>query len=208
MAALPTGTVTLLFTDVSASAQMAVALGERYGRLLTESRRLLRETFGRHGGLEVESYSDSGLFVFTRARAAVEAAAEAQRALYDHDWPDGDPVRVAIALHTGEPHLEEGSYVGVDAVRAALICAEAGAGEVLVSDTTRQLVEADLPAGLRCATSASDASARPSDPSASTGSRSRACLPGASPGRCARSRAERSRSSSPTSRARRLCSGG
>ena len=65
-----------------------------------------------------------------------------------HSWPEGLPVRVRIGLHTGEPTLTASGYVGLDVHRAARICAAGYGGQTLLSQTTRALVEYDLPAGV------------------------------------------------------------
>jgi class 3 adenylate cyclase len=144
---LPTGTVTLLFTDIADSTLLMLALGERYPALLEECRRILREAARDRGGDEVETVADNCLFVFRRARAAVEAAVDAQRSLQQHDWPEAARVSVAIGLHTGEPVVSDKGYVGTDVYRVTLVCAEAGPGQVLASESTRQLVQDALPEG-------------------------------------------------------------
>ena len=84
--AMPTGTVTMLFTDIEGSTRLLKQLGERYGELLADHRRLLREAFAAHGGREMDTQGDAFFFAFARARECrVEAAVEAQRALAAHD---------------------------------------------------------------------------------------------------------------------------
>jgi hypothetical protein len=90
---------------------------------------------------------DSFRFAFPFARNAVAAAADAQRALGAHSWPD-EPVRVRIGLHSGEPIQSGGLYAGLDVHRAARIMSASHGGQVLVSQTTRDLVCDQLPAGL------------------------------------------------------------
>ncbi len=83
---LPSGTVTFLFTDIEGSTLLERELRERYGEVLAEHRRLLREEFERYGGREVDTQGDSFFVVFPRARDAVAAAVAAQRALVDYTW--------------------------------------------------------------------------------------------------------------------------
>ena len=141
MAELPHGTVTLLFTDVEGSTRLARLLGVRYDESLAAHRSLLREAFGAHGGVEVDTQGDAFFFAFERARDAVEAAAAGQRALAAHDWPQDEPIRVRMGVHTGEPELSPGGYyVGVDLTRGARVCAAAHGGQVVLSQATRDLV--------------------------------------------------------------------
>ena len=87
MAELPTGTVTLVFTDIEGSTRLLETLGESYGEVLSEHRSLLRQAFSSRGGIEVDTQGDAFFYAFPRATDAVVATAEAQRALTDHPWP-------------------------------------------------------------------------------------------------------------------------
>src|SRR6266536_5914900 len=104
MRELPTGTVTLLFTDIEGSTRLLQQLGERYASVLSECRDLLRTTFSEHHGHEVDTQGDAFFVAFARASDAVAAAVDGQRALFTHAWPEGKAVRVRMGLHTGEPH--------------------------------------------------------------------------------------------------------
>ena len=81
MPELPTGTVTFLFTDIEGSTKLLHELGDRYTDLLAEHRRLIREAFARHGGVEVDTQGDAFFYAFASAKSAVAAAREAQQAL-------------------------------------------------------------------------------------------------------------------------------
>jgi len=141
VSAQPTGTVTLLFTDIEGSTQLLARLGAtRYAELLAQHRSVVREAIAAHRGYEVDSAGDSFFVAFGRADDAVAAAADAQRALRAAAWPEGVDVRVRMGIHTGEPLLQDGSYVGVDVHRAARIMAAAHGGQVLVSGATRMLL--------------------------------------------------------------------
>ena len=141
MPELPQGTVTLLFTDVEGSTRLARLLGVRYDDALAAHRQLLRAAFTAHGGVEVDTQGDAFFFAFERARDALEGAAAGQLALAAHDWPEGEPVRVRMGVHTGEPELSAGGYyVGVDLTRGARVCAAAHGGQVVLSQATRDLV--------------------------------------------------------------------
>jgi class 3 adenylate cyclase len=149
MSQLPGGTVTFVFTDIEGSTRLLQELGdETYGRVAGDHRRLVRETFGAHGGTEIDTQGDAFFFSFPRARDAVAASVDAQRALRDHEWPDGREVAVRIGIHTGEPHVGEEGYLGLDVVRAARISAAGHGGQILISETTRALLGNQLPEGV------------------------------------------------------------
>ncbi len=136
MAALPSGTVTFLFSDIEGSTRLLHDLGATgYAAALTEHRRTLREAFGRHGGVEVDTQGDAFFVAFPTAPGALAAAAEAQEALAS------GPVAVRMGLHTGTPLLADEGYVGVDVHRAARIAAAAHGGQIVVSAATRSLVD-------------------------------------------------------------------
>jgi predicted ATPase/class 3 adenylate cyclase len=145
----PKGTVTFLFTDIEGSTRLLQHLGEeRYAQVLAEHHRLLRAIFQQAGGHEIDNPGDAFSVVFTTARDAVAAAIAAQRALAHHPWPEGVEVRVRMGLHTGEPTFTGTGYVGLDLHRAARISAAGHGGQVLLSQTTRHLVEQDRPQGV------------------------------------------------------------
>ena len=148
MQALPTGTVTFVFTDIEGSTVLLKELGSGYGDVLGTHRRIVRETFGAVNGIEIDTQGDAFFFAFPRARDAVAAAVEAQRAHAAHEWPEGAVVRVRMGLHTGEPSVVEGGYLGLDVVRAARICTAARGGNVLLSESTRALLGSTLPDGV------------------------------------------------------------
>ena len=148
MTSLPSGTVTFVFSDVEGSTALLKRLGERYADLIGEHRRIVRETFGAHGGVEIDMQGDAFFFAFARARDAVSAAVEVQRAHAAHKWPGGEQVRVRMGLHTGEPAMGEEGYLGLDVVRAARLCSEGHGGHVLLSDATRALLGSALPEGV------------------------------------------------------------
>ncbi len=145
---LPSGTVTLLFTDIEGSTRLLEQLGrDAYVRTLAEHRRLLREVFTAHEGVEVEMQGDSFHFAFPSARAAVVAAVSVQQALHEHEW-ESEPVRVRIGLHTGEPVQADGLYAGLDVHRAARVMDAAHGGQVLLTARTAELIAGELPDGI------------------------------------------------------------
>jgi predicted ATPase len=135
---LPTGVVTLLFTDVEGSTRLLHELGDGYAEALHDHRRRLRAAFAEHEGVEVDTQGDAFFVAFARASDAVAAAVDGQRALAD------GPIRVRMGLHTGEPRLTEEGYVGVDVHKGARIAAVGHGGQVLLSETTRAIVDANV----------------------------------------------------------------
>jgi class 3 adenylate cyclase len=148
LSALPSGTVTFLFSDIEGSTRLLEQLGDRYAELLGEHRRILRERLEEANGQEIDTQGDAFFFSFTRAKDAVSGAVAAQRALAAHDWPDGLEVKTRMGLHTGEPSVGEEGYVGLDVVRAARICSAGHGGQILLSETTRALVGNNVPDGV------------------------------------------------------------
>ena len=142
---LPMGTFTFLFTDIEGSTHLLQHLGERYPSLLEEYRSLVRLAFQKDSGHEVDTQGDGFFVAFARASEAIGAAVEMQRSLASHAWPEGEPVRVRMGLHTGEPELTSEGYVGLDVHRAARIMSAGHGGQILLSQSTRELLEQELP---------------------------------------------------------------
>src|SRR5437588_7843120 len=132
---LPSGTVTFLFTDVEGSTRLLQELGDAYADALAQHRRVLRDAFERHGGIEVDTQGDAFFVAFARASDALAAAREAKEML-------AGPIRVRIGVHTGEPLVTDEGYVGIDVHRAARIAAVGYGGQILISQSTCELVGA------------------------------------------------------------------
>ncbi|MFL5626974.1 MAG: tetratricopeptide repeat protein, partial [Ktedonobacteraceae bacterium] len=145
---LPTGTITLLFTDIEESTQLLQQLGSHYAAVLAECRQLLRAAFQEYHGHEVDTQGDAFFVTFARATDAVLAAIAAQRALASYPWPEGVDVRVRIGLHTGQPELSSEGYIGMDVHYAARLMSAGHGGQILLSQSTRGLVEHELPEGV------------------------------------------------------------
>ena len=135
MRQLPTGTVTFLFSDIEGSTNLLHELGDAYADALAEHRGVMRAAFTEHGGVEVDTQGDAFFAAFARASDAVAAAAEIQSRLAP------GPIRVRIGVHTGEPQITDEGYVGLDVHRGARVCAAGHGGQVLLSQTTRDLVD-------------------------------------------------------------------
>ena len=133
---LPEGSVTFLFTDVEGSTQLLRRLGgNAYAEVLAEHRRVLRDAFGRHGGVEVDTQGDAFFFVFSSPDGALEAARDGDRGL------GSGPIRVRVGIHTGTAVRTAEGYVGDDVHRAARIAAAGSGGQVLLSRSTAEQVD-------------------------------------------------------------------
>jgi class 3 adenylate cyclase len=147
-AAQPSGTITFLFTDIEGSTRLLEKMGDQYAVALSEHHEILRAAVRKWNGREVDTQATRSLLPFTRAIDAVQCAAEAQRAFAAHTWPQSENLRVRMGLHTGEPLVTSTGYVGMDVHRAARIGDAGHGGQILLSQTTRDLVIQDLPQGM------------------------------------------------------------
>src|SRR5262245_1129018 len=138
MRELPTGTVTFLFSDIEGSTSLLRELGDAYAQALAEHRAVFRAAFEELDGVEVDTQGDAFLAAFARASDAVAAAAEIQSRLAH------GPIRVRMGVQTGEPQITEEGYVGLDVHRGARVCAAGHGGQVLLSQATRELVDAEV----------------------------------------------------------------
>jgi len=145
---LPSGTVTFLFTDIQGSTRLTEAMGDTWPRILARHFAILRAALAEQDGTEFGTEGDALFAVFGSAPKAVAAAVAAQRALHAEAWPSEASVKVRMGLHTGEGHLGGGTYVGLDVHRVARIASAGHGGQVLLSGTTRMLVEGNLPSGV------------------------------------------------------------
>jgi len=134
---LPSGTVTFLFTDVAGSTRLLHEHGDAYADLLAGHHATVRSALSTHSGVEVDTQGDAFFAAFARASDAVEAALDIRDGLHD------GPIRVRIGIHTGEPLITQEGYIGLDVHRAARIAAAAHGGQVVLSRSTRELLDAD-----------------------------------------------------------------
>ena len=144
----PSSTVTFLFTDIEGSTDLLDNLGDQYASMLETHHEIMRSLIRKWNGREADTQGDSFFVTFTRAMDAVQCVAEMQRTLQSHPWPDNKSPRVRMGLHTGEPLIGSTGYVGMDVHRAARIGDAAHGGQVLLSQTTRELVINELPKGV------------------------------------------------------------
>jgi predicted ATPase/class 3 adenylate cyclase len=146
-AAIPTGTVTLLFTDVEGSTRLWEAEPELMAQALRRHDEMLRWAIGP-AGFVFKTVGDAFCAAFATPQAALEAALAAQRALAGEQWPTGRPIRVRMGLHTGVCEERDNDYFGPVVNRAARLEAVAHGGQVLISGATAELLSESLPEGV------------------------------------------------------------
>src|SRR5947209_7142429 len=144
----PTGTITFRLTYIGGSVRLLQQVGEGYASLVETCQSILRAAFLEFHGHEIETYEEGFFMAFARTTDAVAAAVAAQLALFTHAWPEGVTVRVRMGLHTYEPSVRTEGYVGSDVDYATSIMSAGHGGQVLLSQTTRDLVEHALPEGV------------------------------------------------------------
>jgi predicted ATPase/class 3 adenylate cyclase len=148
--ALPAGTVTFLLTDIQGSTRLWETVPDAMETALERHNRLVAGAIEDHGGVVVTSRGEGDSFfaVFASAVAAVDAAGACQLALNREPWPTGAALRVRMGLHTGEAHVQDGDYADHAPInRCARVKAAAHGGQVLVTKTTRDLVEGRMEGG-------------------------------------------------------------
>jgi predicted ATPase/class 3 adenylate cyclase len=144
---LPEGTVTFLRSDIEGSMELVRSLKAGYDELNAEHAAIVRGAIERHGGDVVRTEGDAFFAAFVDALGAAHAAVAIQRQVQDHAWPADQPLRVRIGLHTGAAHRAGDDYGGFEVNRAARIAALGWGGQIVLSDTARALIAADLPPG-------------------------------------------------------------
>ncbi|HTU82940.1 MAG TPA: adenylate/guanylate cyclase domain-containing protein [Candidatus Acidoferrales bacterium] len=145
--ALPSGTVTFLFTDIEGSTERWERDRPAMQEAVRRHDRIMRNAIETHGGAVFKTVGDAFCAVFARAEDAAAAAIEAQRALFAADFSAVDGIRVRMALNTGTSDEREGDYYGPAVNRVARLLSLGHGGEVLASVTTADLVRETLPAG-------------------------------------------------------------
>jgi predicted ATPase/class 3 adenylate cyclase/DNA-binding CsgD family transcriptional regulator len=148
---LPSGVVTFLLTDIVGSTRLWENVPAEMDRALARHGAIVADAIAANGGrlLRARGEGDSTFSVFALASDAVAAAYAAQVDIEAEAWPPGARLSVRFAVHTGESVERDGDYLGPAVNRAARIRAVAHGGEVLVSESTAQLVADRLPTGVR-----------------------------------------------------------
>ena len=140
----PSDTVTFLFTDIEGSTRLWEKYPDAMQRALAEHDRLLRQVFSAHYGYVFKTMGDAFYVAFSSPSDALQAVLAAQRALQAHTW-DETPIKVRMALHTGEAESRDQDYYGPPLNRAARLLAAGHGGQILLSNTTYELLRDQLP---------------------------------------------------------------
>ncbi len=148
-AQIPSGTVTLLFTDIEGSTRMWEAEPDQMAAALRRHDEIMRQSIKQAGGYVFKTVGDSFCAAFAAAPSAVQAALAAQRTLGAEAWPTSWPVRVRMGLHTGACEERDGDYFGPVVNRSARLEAVAHGGQVLISGVTAQLLAGSLTDGVQ-----------------------------------------------------------
>jgi class 3 adenylate cyclase len=148
MSGLPSGTVTLLFTDVEGSTRLWEAERDAMAVALRRHDEILRDAIEQVGGYVFKTVGDSFCAAFSAARAGLDAALDAQRRLDAESWPTSRPIVVRMGLHAGVCEERDGDYFGPAVNRAARLLAVASGGQVLLSGVAAELLSDELPEGV------------------------------------------------------------
>lgn len=126
----------MVFTDIEGSTRLLHELGQdAYLQALARHREVVREAFARYEGYEVDYEGDAFFYAFPSASGALSAVQETIERLA------AGPIRLRVGVHTGEPGLDPPKYVGMDVHRAARIMSAGHGGQVVLSRTTRNLLD-------------------------------------------------------------------
>jgi predicted ATPase/class 3 adenylate cyclase len=147
MAALPTGTVTFLFTDIAGSTRLWQEHPDSMPQVLARHDELLRTAIEQNHGFVIKTIGDAFMAVFSTAHDGVNAALTAQRSLCAEPWPQETPVRVRMGLHSGVTEERDNDYYGHTVNRAARIQGVVHPQQIVLSQTVYELVQSHLHAG-------------------------------------------------------------
>lgn len=148
MMSAPSGTVTLLFTDVEGSTRLWDAERDAMAAALRRHDEILRAAIEQSGGYVFKTVGDAFCAAFSAARAGLDAALAAQRNLAAQSWPTSRPIVVRMGLHAGVCEERDGDYFGPAVNRAARMLTVARGGQVLVSGVAAELLSEEMPNGV------------------------------------------------------------
>ncbi len=143
-APLPSGTVTFLFTDIEGSTRLWEQHADAMPAALVRHEAILRQAIEARGGVVFKTVGDAICAAFISAPQALAAALDSQRALQVEAWGEVGALRVRMALHTGTAALQSGEYAGFALSRVARILGAGHGGQVLLSQSTQELVRNHL----------------------------------------------------------------
>jgi len=148
MSALPSGTVTFLFTDIEGSTRLFERHPEAMKEALVRHNALLQRSIGAHRGHVFQVQGDGFCAAFEESGDALEAALDAQRALHEERWGDVGAVRVRMGLHTGSVEARGGEYdSSLTLARVQRVMSAGHGGQTLLSSAAADRVRQALPAG-------------------------------------------------------------
>src|SRR5687768_8986263 len=147
--ALPNGTVTFLFTDIEGSTKLAQEYPDQWETLRARHNAILRSAMEVYDGYVFQIVGDAFCVAFHAASDALNAALNAQWLLQNESWSPAN-VKVRMGVHTGAAQLNNTSeqivYLGYTTLVSTQRIMSAGhGGQILISDTTRALVQDVLP---------------------------------------------------------------
>jgi predicted ATPase/class 3 adenylate cyclase len=149
--ALPTGTVTFLFTDIEGSTPLWERAPDAMEAALQIHNSMLHQAIAIHGGVVFKIIGDEFNAAFPTASQALSAAVEIQRRLSSADWSGMEPLRVRMGIHTGEAHLDpsgDGYAVSLTTTRTSRVMTAGHGGQVLLSQESADLCARALPQGV------------------------------------------------------------
>jgi DNA-binding SARP family transcriptional activator len=137
-----TRAVTFLLTDIEGSTAAWEAQAEAMAAALARHDEIVEQVVTSRGGrlVKTRGEGDATFSVFDRPSAAAAAAIELQEAISHEPWALAEPMRIRVALHTGEVELRDGDYFGRAVNRAARLRSLAAGGQILCSGATAELV--------------------------------------------------------------------
>ena len=142
-----TRAVTFLLTDIEGSTAAWEADADAMAAALARHDELVEQVVTSRGGrlIKTRGEGNATFSVFERPSAAAAAAIELQEAIVHEPWELREPMRIRVALHTGEVELRDGDYFGRAVNRAARLRSLAVGGQILCSGATAELVIDSLP---------------------------------------------------------------
>lgn len=137
-----TRAVTFLLTDIEGSTAAWEADADAMAVALARHDEIVEQVVTFRGGrlIKTRGEGDATFSVFDRPSGAAAAAIELQEAMRREPWPLAEPVRIRVALHTGEVEFRDGDYFGRAVNRAARLRSLAVGGQILCSGATAELV--------------------------------------------------------------------